>query len=364
MSKLHIANRQFMILTFGLTVGTSVLVTPAGLADMAREDAWLASLGSLGLNMLMVGLYIVLGRMYPDRTLFEINEIVLGKWLGKMLTMIYLFYVLILAGTLLGNLGFFFTTEIFLETPIEAIQILFLLAVIMCARLGVSVLARMGELMFPWIVFLFLVLAFTLLPQAKPHHILPMLEDGFAPVLKAALHSSAFQEVIIMMMFVPLVRTPKLASKAYLTGTLLGCLLLAIVALLSILVLGIEQSANSTFPAYALAKTINIGNFFQRVEGILITIWVLTFFLKTMLLFFTLQRGVRTLTGLKEEQSLVYPLTLLFLVVAWNTYVNTVYVTEVIAKVWAGYSLIHLVVFPLLLLAIGAMRKRVAAAKH
>ena len=55
-------------------------------------------------------------------------------------------------------------------------------------------------------------------------------------------------------------------------------IVLGITVLLSVLVLGIEQTENSTFPAFALAKTINLGNFFQRVEGILITLWILTFY--------------------------------------------------------------------------------------
>ncbi|GJM79480.1 hypothetical protein HMSSN139_19760 [Paenibacillus sp. HMSSN-139] len=101
-----ISPRQMFILTFGLTVGTSILVTPAGLAHMAREDAWIASLISLMINLVMVALYIVLARLYPGKSLFEINEAVLGKWPGKLISLLYLFYFLILTGTLLGNLSF------------------------------------------------------------------------------------------------------------------------------------------------------------------------------------------------------------------------------------------------------------------
>ena len=46
-------------------------------------------------------------------------------------------------------------------------------------------------------------------------------------------------------------------------GAASGGLVLSITVLLSVLILGIEQTENSTFPAYALAKTINLGNFFN-----------------------------------------------------------------------------------------------------
>lgn len=65
-------------------------------------------------------------------------------------------------------------------------------------------------------------------------------------------------------------------------GAAAGRIVLGITVLLSVLVLGIEQTENSTFPAFALAKTINLGNFFQRVEGILITLWILTFLSRSL----------------------------------------------------------------------------------
>jgi len=352
--------RQFFVLTFGLTIGTSILVTPAGLAQGAREDAWIASLCSLATNIVMVALYIALARLYPGKTMFEINEAALGKWPGKALTLLYLFYFLILTGTLLGNLGFFLSTEMMPETPIEAIQLLFLIAAVMCARLGTLILARVGELMFPCIVFFFLVLVVTLVPQIEWNYIKPVMEDGWKPVVNAGFRSAMFQELVVLLMFFPLTGEKKGGEKAYLGGALSGGLALGIIVLLCVLVLGIEQTENSAFPAYALAKAINVGNFFQRVEGILITIWILTFFIKISLLFLSILNGLRTLFGMKDHSVLIYPLAVLFIVVAWNTYLNTVYVGEIIQKVWAGYSLFYLLLFPFVLYLVGLVRTKLS----
>ncbi|GAA0831460.1 endospore germination permease [Bifidobacterium pullorum subsp. gallinarum] len=358
-----IAARQFFILTFGLTIGTSILVTPSGLAHTAREDAWIASLCSLLINILMVVLYIAIARLYPGKTIFQINELVLGKILGKAMSLIYLFYFLILTGTLLGNLGFFITSEMMPETPIEAIQILFLIAAIMCARMGIIILARVGELMFPWIVFLFMVLLLSLIPQIDWNHIKPILEDGWIPVANAGFHSSMFQELIVLMVFLPLVKGERKGEKALLWGAVAGGIVLSVTVLLSVLILGIEQTENSTFPAFALAKTINVGNFFQRVEGILITLWVLTFFIKISLLFLSMLHGIKTVFRLKEQNHLIYPLSVLFIIVAWNTYINTVYVANIIQQVWASYAFLHLLVIPFGLYLIGLSRTKILKSK-
>jgi spore germination protein KB len=356
MFKKGIAPRQFMILTFGLTVGTSILVTPAGLASVAREDAWIGSLVGYLINLGMAGLYIGLVKMFPGQSLFDMFRLAFGKWPGKLVTMLYLFYFLILAGTLLGNLGFFLTSEVLPDTPIDIVQILFLVACVMCAKMGLVVLARLGELMMPWILFFFLVLILALLPQVEWDYISPILEGGAGPILQAGLHSSMFQELIVMLVFVPELTDDRKWKQAYIAGMSFGHLLLLTVVLFSVLILGIEQSANSTFPAFALAKTINLGNFLQRVEGILIALWIITFFLKTMLLIFSMLKGTQSLLGLKSSSYIVYPLAVLLLIVAWNTYVNTVYIGEVIQKVWVGYSMIHLLFIPLLMCVSGLLR--------
>ncbi|WP_145035957.1 endospore germination permease [Paenibacillus sp. Y412MC10] len=358
-----IAPRQFYILAFGLTIGTSILVTPSGLAHTAREDAWMASLFSLLINLLMVVLYIAIARLFPGQSIFEIHEKVLGKLLGKLFSLIYLFYFLILTGTLLGNLGFFLSSEMMPETPIEAIQILFLIAAVMCARMGIILLARVGELMFPWIVFLFMVLVLSLMPQIDWNHIKPMLEEGWMPVAKAGFHSSMFQELIVLMVFLPLVKGEKEGERALMRGAASGGLDLSITVLLSVLILGIEQTENSTFPAYALAKTINLGNFFQRVEGILITLWILTFFIKISLLYLSILQGMKTVFGLKDQNSLIYPLSVLFVIVAWNTYINTVYVADIIQNVWSSYALLHLIVIPIVLYLVGITRTKILSLK-
>lgn len=129
------------------------------------EDAWIASLCSLMINLVMVVLYLFIARLHPGKHLFEIHEAAFGKWPGKIISLLYLFYFLILTGTLLGDLGFFMSSEIMPETPIEAVQIVFLIAAVMSAGMGVVILARLGELLFPWVLFLFLILVLTLIPR-------------------------------------------------------------------------------------------------------------------------------------------------------------------------------------------------------
>ncbi|MNI40968.1 Spore germination protein YndE [compost metagenome] len=308
------------------------------------------------INLIMVALYTAISRLYPGQSFYEILESVIGKWPGKLLTLVYLFFFLSLNGVLLGNLGFFISGEVMPETPPEVVQIIFMISAVISARKGLIILARMGELIFPWVLFLLLILILALIPQINWDYIKPVLEDGWMPVLQAGMQSAIFQELIVLMVFLPAVKQAEKGERALFWGTAVGDLVLTAIVLLSVLVLGIEQTENSTFPAYALAKTINIGNILQRVEGILITIWIMTYFIKMSVLYQSVLQGLRTMFKLKRQNHLVYPLAVLIIIIAWNTYINTVYVNDIIKNVWRNFSALYLIVVPAVLYGIALVR--------
>ncbi|ETT72306.1 spore germination protein [Paenibacillus sp. FSL R7-277] len=349
---------QFFILTFGLATGTSILDLPGSIALVAREDAWIAALISLLINLLMAGLCLALSRLYPGQNLFEILESVLGRWPGKAFSLIYLFYFLTLTSTLLGDMGTFITTEVMPETPQEAIKLIFLLVIVIGARKGIIILARLGELLFPWLLLLLMLLILALIPQVTWTHILPVMEDGAGPSLSAGIQSSMFQEPIVLMGFLPLVKLPGKQARALLGGMTAGGLILFVLVLLSVMVLGIEQTSNSIYPVFVLAKTINIGNVLQRVEGVLITIWIMTFFIKISLLFLLLLQNLQTVFRLKRTSHLIYPLAVLLFVLASNVYINIVYVLDIAQNVWWKFAAIHLVFVPLVVYLIALIRQK------
>lgn len=72
---------------------------------------------------------------------------------------------------------------------------------------------------------------------------------------------------------------------------------------------------------------------------------------------------MKTVFGLKEQNPLIYPLSVLFVIVAWNTYINTVYVADIIQNVWSSYALLHLLAIPLVLYLVGITRTKILSLK-
>ncbi|TDG00358.1 GerAB/ArcD/ProY family transporter [Paenibacillus piri] len=359
MEKMGTINRRsFAVLVTFFMTGTSILITPSGLAISAKQDAWVACLIGIGMNLATGLLYVLLGQRLGGQTLVQFCESTLGKWLGKAVSAGFVLFFYLLASLMVGDLGYFVTSQIMQETPMEVLQMLFMIVVVMAVRSGFIVYTRAALVFFPWLLLLFLVLIVPLAPKFQFRNFMPFLEYGFKPVLHGAFTFWSLQELIVMLMFYPLVAGASVRRNGFATGILIGGAILLLTTIGSIAVLGQKLTANQLFPAYTLAKNISIGHFLERVEGIMISIWVLSIFLKIVLTFHAALIGFVQLLNLKSEKPLIAPLALGMIVLSLMCYPNTIYVNDYLGKNWGPFSSMFTLFLPLALYGISMIAGR------
>ncbi|WP_235550870.1 GerAB/ArcD/ProY family transporter [Paenibacillus sp. Soil787] len=300
LEKGKISARQYTVLVILYTIGTSILIVPSSLATVAKQDGWIASILGIGAGLLSVLLYHALGNRFPNMTLAEYSERILGKWLGKTVSLLFISFIFLLASFLLRVVGNFMTTHIMPETPIEVVHIVFISVVILAVRLGLENIGRASEIFLPWVIILFLLLVGFLSPKIKIDNIQPVLEGGIKPVVLAAFYFFSLQELVVFLMLFPYVNRTKKARNAFLAGTWIGGIFVIITTVMSTLVLGTDFTVRNMYPSYTLAKQINVGNFLQRAEAILAVIWLITIFFKLAVCFYVIALGLAQTLKLKD----------------------------------------------------------------
>lgn len=354
-----ISIRQLTILVMLITIGDSILVLPSTSASFAKQDTWISCLVGLGVGLLAVYLFSVVGNLHPQLTLVQSSQKIFGTWLGTIVAAIFLFYPFITDVTFLREIGDFMTTEIMPDTPSQAIQVLFTCIVVFAVRLGLEVISRTGEVFLPFFIFLFLVLVIFLCPQAEFEKIQPILENGIKPVLHGSLSIIAFPflELVVFLMIIPYINRPHQIKKGLLQGALLGGIVILILIVMSILVLGPDQTSRNLYPSYSLARRVSIGKFFERVEAMLALMWFLTIFMKSAFYFYVFNLGLAQLLKLKGYRMLTLPTALLMIVLAPIIAPDITYYNKVISTYWPYFDMTYGILLPLLLLVGYYMRK-------
>ncbi|WP_431091077.1 GerAB/ArcD/ProY family transporter [Paenibacillus sp. 8b26] len=359
--QIRISASQLMILTTLYTVGSAILIIPSGMALVAKQDAWMAALVGVVAGLLVLYLYIKLASLYPQKTLIGIMEALLGKWLGKAVGLLFFATFFINAPVpVLFYLGNFMTTQMIPETPIQAVNILFALIILLAVRLGLEVIARSAELMFPLFILLYISFTGLIVSNIKLENVQPVLEAGVGPIWSAALSfvSTAFlPHILLLMIFPASVNRFDQARKAIFTGSLIGGLMLVVVVSLAILVLGPDLTARNIYPSYALAKKISIGNFLQRIEAIMATMWFISLFFRITLYMHSIVTAIAQIFRLKNDRQLVLPLGILLVALSTIVYPNVPYQQAYDTKTWIPYVLSLGLFLPLLLLSIHVLKR-------
>ncbi|MBP1994822.1 GerAB/ArcD/ProY family transporter [Paenibacillus eucommiae] len=361
LGKEFISGRQLAILVCLFTIGSAILVIPSGQAAYAQQDAWIATILGTVAGIGIVWLYTLVGSLFPTLSLVQLSEKLLGKWLGKVIS--FLFIGIFFLGGPISNvyyIGSFMTSQIMPETPMEAFSILFVLTAVMGVRLGLETMARTAEILFPWVLLLFFLLVMFISPQIKMDNILPILESGLKSTVPAALtflSAAALPSVLLLVINPSQMNQPKEARRAFLIGYLMGGMVLIIIVTLCILVLGHDLTTRNTYPSYALAKLINIGDFLQRLEVLMAFIWIITLYFRMSLYYYVTLVAIAQIFNLKDYRPLAIPLGLLMLALAPIEYPTSIFDEYTTKVYWIPYALIAGLIYPLVLLGIARLRK-------
>lgn len=361
-----ISERQFMILIILGIVGDSILILPTVIAKSAKQDAWLSMLAAMVLGLAAGALFAAIANLLHRDSLFTVLLQRLGKLAGTSVSVLLLFFYALGSFTLLSEMSQFMTTQMMPETPINAFITIFIFVIIIAYRYGLEAFARMGELLFPVFMLLFIFLVVFLLPQVEFTNLRPVAADGFVPIMQGALpaFTVGFTEMILLLMLVEHVAGNRKLTKPIMAGYAIGGLLLFIVVLLCVLVLGPNLMETKYYPTFVLAQKIAIGHFLERVEAIITFLWIITVFYKTLLLYFSLTKGISQVFRLKESRMLTIPIGMLLLVGTIASTPNITVYNNLIDKYFTWFDLSICLVLPLLLfLLLRLGRKRITKTK-
>lgn len=355
--------RQLMILIFLFSVGTTILVVPSMLAAETKQDAWISGVVGVGIGLLFLMMYVKLAKLYPNYTLFDINERLLGKWLGKAVTLFLVFIAVVLSAQVLFYIGSFMTTQIMPTTPIQAINILMITFVIMGSKLGIIILGRTAEIFFPWILLLFFLLVIFVTPQAHFKNLLPIGEANIMSITRASIFMivySYFPIVFTLCLISNDAKFPKRLTKSFLYGGITSGIMMISIAFLSIMVMGPDQSSRHVYATYALAKKISVGNFLQRIEVTVAFLWFISIYFKLTLYFHVAIKGIASLFQIQNHKSLSTPVGFIVTVLSLVVYPNSAYTHQWDVLTWVPLAFCFGFVYPLLLIGLSSFRgKRV-----
>jgi spore germination protein KB len=316
MEEAKIKGSQLFILIVLFEMGSALVVS---LGTDAKQDAWMTILiGMAGGIFLYYFVYNRLFLFYPDIPLTSYVQKIIGKWVGRLLAIMYIIYFMYLAARVLRDFGELLTTTIYSNTPLLIINALMILTIVYAVQKGFEVVARIGELYFG-LVYLLALAGFTLVIFSGLIHLenlRPMFENGWMPILKTVAGQTLtfpFGEMIVFTMLLPYLNEPKKAKMVCISGMVLSGLNIAIAVVINTATLGVDLYARSPFPLLNTIGKIQIGNFIERLDVFFMLYLMIGGFFKITIFYYAAVVGTADIFRFKSHKKLCFPMGFIIL---------------------------------------------------
>ncbi|MDI6812974.1 MAG: endospore germination permease [Desulfitobacteriaceae bacterium] len=301
----RISIHQFMILSAAILLGTTFMPVAQATAQTAGRDAWLAVMPAYSLAIPWGYMILYLAKNHPGLTLMQIAEKLLGKWPGKGINLMYAGITGYFAALLSSQLVDLFRRSILPLVPTTVFAGGILLLVVILAWSEVEVFARFAEIVFPLIALGLIFTTLFSIPRFEWGEFLPILENGWMPVVWGALPIVPFAMeyplfLAGMLAFLPQGEGPRLKAGIWRAVLLVGLLDTAI-TLTQTMVFGPEETKRLNYGLLALGKMIEISKTIAGVESIFMLVWMGASTLKITGLFLGAIWGIEQVTGWKRK---------------------------------------------------------------
>lgn len=353
-----IGSLQAVLLMMSLVLPTAIITVPASTVAAAKQDAWLSCIVGTLLVLPLTWLIVNLSLRFPGKTLFEYPEVILGRVPGKIVSFLYLFTFLQSSSLAVRQFGLFLVTTMMPYTPIIVFSIVLVAVTSYAVRNGLEVLCRYNQLFIP--VTGLLGVAFSLsVKDMKLTRLLPVFDVGLIPIVKGAFSPVAFIGLIFAMaVIIPYLSKPKEAYRVAYLSVLLNGFFLTVTVLESLLIFGPSMTSSMVYPTFNAIRTVSIANFLERLEAILLALWVLGGIAKLGVYYYILVLGSAQWLGLKDYRPLVTPVGIIM--IAMSTLSFGINVVDLNYFLFSGYQFLSILVYytglPLLLLIVAMVR--------
>ena len=364
LEQVKISGFQLFSVIFLFELGSAILI---GMASDAKQDAWIAVIMGGLIGCLLYLVYLKLSKMYPSMHLTLYLQKILGRNLGWVFGLIYVIYFIYIASRVLRDFEELLVIAAYRSSSLVTIGLIMVGCVMYAAYKGLEVFFRISELCLFIIGIMFLLLIIFEITSGivKLHHLVPILENGWKPVFNAlpSALTIPFGEMITFTMLLPYLNKQEKAKKVGIFAIGLSGFILLLFTLINIAITGADIASRSAFPILTAVSYINIADFVQRLDTVVIICMVLLGFVKITVFFFCAMIGTADLFRIKQPKKLIYPMGITVLVS------SIIMAPGYIAHIYEGVKLVPLylhlplqVGVPIFLLIISLIKLKVTRA--
>lgn len=335
-----ISSRQASLLMVTTVLATAILFLPAISTRQALEDAWISTIIAAANGILISLLVVTLMLRFPEQTLVQYSEEIMGKFFGKIIGLGYIWFFLHTNAIIVREFGDFMTATFMPRTPLLVFNIVIVFLAVLTVKSGLEPLGRLNEWIFILNSFILVIIITFSISEVRLENLQPVLKEGIVPALRGAYTpTSWFGEIITLGMIFPFITQPRRGYRIAIVAHLVTGAFLLSTAVITIGIFGPELISRFKFPIIEVVRLISLGGFLERIESLVMVIWVAGVFVKVSVFHYAAVLAAAQWFRLKDYSLLAIPMGTLNVILSIHLFEGVADLVEFLTVTFPVYAL-------------------------
>lgn len=353
-----LSTRQAGILLSLSVVSAKFNTYPAIYARFAGINGYIAVIINLLMDLLVIAILLWIIKQFPQKTMMQLVEDFFGKAITKLFYFILFVYLWWKAVVIMNAHHNYVLESLFghLDWSFYIIPLLFLLAFMMSKSL--RSLGRSAEIFFPVVLVAVLVTIFIPVKELDLSNLLPVLSNGFKPVMSASFYTSfSVGDYIVLIMISGKIKLKKNTYKSLFLYSAISVVLVSIFYIIFFSTFG-ELAANQTLAIKDLPLFTSFPSVVGRIDWITINLWTIALIFQIgLLLSFSLE-CFNSVFNLKNKAFSILIINLMVLAFAYLLFFNISQELEIITSPHFNAIIMSFQILLLICIFVSALVKR------
>lgn len=354
-----IGKYEAMALIIMIAINQVFLNLSNNIISSTNASAWINVIYISIIAIIFCLLICKLFKPFGAKDIIDVSEFLGGKILKTIISIIYIAFFIFTAGIFLSYLVNTFKIIYFPKSPIIFLLLIFLIPIVIASKTGIKAISQINLMLLPLFIIIMFVLFFSTADNFVPERLFPILGFGADKTFITGLSNIfAFSSFAYLYFLIPILKEPKEFKKIAVTSTIVSAIYLFLSVICLLMLFPYITFTDELLSVYLLARIIEFGTFFQRVDAIFVftcilsTLSVLTFTTSITANIF------KKITSIKHSKQIIYSIaTFIFgIAVIFKDVASLKFVEDIIWK----YSVISIVfiISPILLIFANIKFKR------
>ena len=278
--------------------------------NIIKEQGSASIINVIYITILALFLFFILSKLFTPfkgNDILDISEYIGGKPLRWFLSLAYTFYLIFVCSTLTKNFCETLKLIYFPNCAVWTIMFAFIVVVILAHKTGFENVVKAITILMPIITLSIIVLFVSSINNFNFNRIFPLLGNGFKETfINGSSNIYVFSLFICLFLF----KTDIIKQEHYNKIGVLSIILSGLYLLLSVssllFLFPSLVSGQEVLSLYANARTIEYGNFIQRVDALYIFIWIFTFIAYLSVVFYYIVKINKSTFHCKNNSILLF----------------------------------------------------------